>query len=92
MMMVGPPTSTTAHVFIKRYTHQKGAVYPDHGVSLETFAIDFMLELESLSPLVLLQPDDEVRHIEEWELLQGVDTPSNDEGELEAWVNGHGIG
>ena len=72
------------NLFIKRYNHYQGAKYPDHGVSLESFAIDFMLEIESLSPLVLLQPNDEVRHTEEWELIEGVATPANKEDELDA--------
>jgi hypothetical protein len=71
------------NVFIKRYNHIPGAKYPDHGVSLETFAIDFMLEIESLSPLVMLQPDDVVHHVEEWELIENVVTPANDEDELD---------
>ena len=71
------------NLFIKRYTHYQGAKYPDHGVSLETFAIDLMLEIESLSPLALLQPNDEVRHTEEWELIEGVATPANQEDELD---------
>ncbi|MGD9290529.1 MAG: hypothetical protein PVG74_23110, partial [Desulfobacterales bacterium] len=74
------------NVFIKRYDHLPGVKYPDHGVSLETFAIDFMLEIESLSPLVLLQPNDEVQHTEEWELIEGVANPPDKEDELDDWV------
>jgi hypothetical protein len=74
------------NAFIKRFNHEKGAKYPDHGASIETFAIDFMLELESLSPLVLLDPGDEVRHIEEWELVENVDELPENEEELVNWV------
>lgn len=41
-------------------------------------------EQESLSPLVVLQPDDEVHHTEEWELIEGVAMPANKEDELTA--------
>jgi len=61
------------NLFIKRYVHKLGAEYPDFGVSYETYTTDFMLEMESLSPLVLLEPEAELEHEEEWELIAGVD-------------------
>jgi hypothetical protein len=36
--------------FVLRYEHQRNAEYPDFGVSYETYANPYFLELESLSP------------------------------------------
>jgi len=56
-------------LFIKYYKHEMRAPYPDFGASYETYANDFMLEMETLSPLTLLKPDDCVEHIEKWSCL-----------------------
>ena len=66
--------------------HDEKAKYPDFGASYETYSNDFMLEMESLSPLVKLDPDQDMVHIEEWELIEGVKSPSNDEGEIDMIV------
>jgi hypothetical protein len=63
------------NLFIKRYEYFMDKKYPDFGVSYETYTTDFMLEMESLSPLTLLQPDSEIVHTEEWELIKGVERP-----------------
>lgn len=70
-------------LFLKYYTPDTNARYPDFGVSYETFTNDFMLEMETLSPLTLLQPEAGVEHMERWELFDNVPMPSNDEGEIE---------
>ncbi|MBI5675821.1 MAG: hypothetical protein HZC48_08375 [Nitrospirae bacterium] len=70
-------------LFIKRYKHEMHAPYPDFGVSYETYTNDFMLEMETLSPLTLLKPDDCIEHIEEWELFDNIPMPSDNEGEIE---------
>jgi len=74
------------NLFIKRYTHIKDAKYPDFGVSYETYTTDFMLEMESLSPFVKLDPDQQACHMEEWELISGVEIPGNDEKEIDELV------
>ncbi|VBB06547.1 Hypothetical protein LUCI_1783 [Lucifera butyrica] len=70
------------NLFIKRYQHQLDAKYPDFGVSYETYTTDFMLEMESLSPLVRLEPGASASHAESWELIPGVGTPAQDEAGL----------
>ncbi|WAM34551.1 hypothetical protein [Caldicellulosiruptor morganii] len=55
-------------LFIKYYRHTEGAEYPDFGSSYETYTTDFMLEMETLSPLYNLAPGSEIIHNEEWEL------------------------
>lgn len=68
------------HVFIKRYAHQLGAEYPDFGVSYETYTNELMLEMETLSPLTLLKPDETIEHREIWELFVTDETPQDEAG------------
>ncbi len=55
-------------LFVKRYEHKEGGVYPDRGVSYETYTNSFFLELETLGELVTLKPNNTASHVEEWEL------------------------
>ncbi len=41
-------------------------VYPDGDVSFETFMCDYMVEIESLSPLYEVKPNESVCHQEKW--------------------------
>ena len=55
--------------FKKHYQVQKGASYPDNGVSYETFMTKYMTELESLSPLFTLNENESAEHEEIWEIV-----------------------
>jgi len=71
------------HLFVKYYAHEMSAAYPDFGVSYETYTNDFMLEMETLSPLVHLQPGESAGHAERWELFDNVAMPSHNEAEIQ---------
>jgi hypothetical protein len=60
-------------LFIKRFTPVEGARYPDFNSSLEVFSNNRMLELETLAPLVTLQPGAVVVHEERWELHRDIE-------------------
>ena len=60
-------------LFVKRFGHDPGKVYPDHGCNFETFTNEDMLECETLGPLVRLEPGQQVEHVEHWELFGGVE-------------------
>ena len=68
-------------LFVKTFRHLADAPYPDFGCSNEVFTNADMLELEPLSPLTKLQPDEALEHEERWHLFQGV-TVSEDEEQL----------
>ena len=61
--------------FVKRFDFEPGKPYPDFGCSAEAFCNHRFLELESLGPLVVLQPGGSVFHTETWELYPGWDLP-----------------
>ena len=70
-------------LFIKYYKHKMNAPYPDFGVSYETYANDFMLEMETLSPLTVVKPDASIEHMETWKLFDEIPMPSDNEEEIE---------
>ena len=56
-------------VFVKTIFVQNALPYPDRGCSVEAYANGNFVELESLSPLVLLEPGQYIEHIEKWQLI-----------------------
>jgi len=64
--------------FVKLFEKQMDGLYPDLGCTAEMFTNDFMLELESLGPLIRLAPGGSVEYTEDWFLFQDVSTPTDD--------------
>ncbi len=56
--------------FVKCFDHFIDGEYPDNGCSVEVYTCSAMLEAESLSPLYLLAPGDEILHVEEWNAFE----------------------
>jgi hypothetical protein len=56
------------YLFVKRFQWMETANYPDGGCNFETFSNEDMLEVESLGPLVTLQPGQTAQHEERWSL------------------------
>jgi hypothetical protein len=68
-------------VFVKTAPIITGAAYPDFGCNFEVFTNPDFLELETLGPIVRLNPGESTRHTESWRLFR--DVP---EGEDDAWA------
>lgn len=68
-------------LFIKRASVISGAHYADFGCNFEVFTNPEFIELETLGPLVELQPAQTVEHEERWWLF--ADVPA---GENDAWI------
>ena len=64
--------------FVKYAPVIKGATYPDRGCPFEVFTNGKMIELETLSPLVKLEPGKSVTHVEHWGVFDGLKKPSTD--------------
>jgi hypothetical protein len=72
-------------LFVKRFEYREGQAYPEFGVNFETFTNEDMLEIETLGPVVRLDPGQAVEHVERWELFADV-ADFRDEAEIEAKV------
>ncbi|WP_315116950.1 hypothetical protein [uncultured Clostridium sp.] len=79
------------NLFIKKHEHLSKENYPDFGVSYETYTNEYMVEMETLSPLRKLLPGQSVVHIEKWSLIGDVSYPGEDEKEIENILNIQGI-
>ncbi|MFO7610924.1 MAG: hypothetical protein R6W99_00335 [Clostridia bacterium] len=67
------------NLFVKKFIPVEGAIYPDYsGSSYETYTIDFMLEMETLSPLSKLEPGESIGHVETWQLFRNVPAPKTE--------------
>ncbi|MCA1624359.1 MAG: hypothetical protein LC768_16455 [Acidobacteria bacterium] len=54
--------------FTKRFDFVENAVYPDMNSNTELYTAGDFVEIESLSPLQKIKPDESVEHIERWKL------------------------
>jgi hypothetical protein len=61
-------------LFRKTFDATTDVTYPDNNCNAEMYCNDQFVELESLGPLLKLNPKAEVRHTETWDVLQSPDT------------------
>ncbi|XWX05571.1 hypothetical protein VZO05_16445 (plasmid) [Aggregatilineales bacterium SYSU G02658] len=62
-------------LFACRAAHQPHAEYPDYGCSYEFFTNYQIMEVETLSPLTTLAPNESAEHAETWHLWADVPEP-----------------
>jgi len=67
------------HVFIKLFTHDTEALYPDMNCNVEVFTNQDMLELESLAPFFSFPPGVSAMHMENWFLFDGIQPIAGEE-------------
>ena len=75
-------------LFLKAIPLIPGETYPDMGCNCEFFTMPGFLEVESLGPLVKLEPNTATEHIEKWWVIPNVELPM-EEGPLIAALNPH---
>ncbi len=66
------------HVFIKQFQVIADAAYPDMNSTVELFTNGEMLEVETLGPLRVVAPGDEVTHTELWTLARHIPQPQSE--------------
>lgn len=71
------------HLFVKRYTFQPGVRYPDMNANVQIYTDGDILELETLAPLVILEPGEDVEHVEEWYLFDHIPQPAGEKDVIE---------
>jgi hypothetical protein len=62
-------------LFVKRFQVQADQPHADRGCNVEVYCNDQLIELETLSPLIVLQSGGSVIHVEIWELHPLDDLP-----------------
>lgn len=67
------------HLFVKTFSPGVGASYPDLGASVELYTDANILELETLGPLMRLEPQETAEHVETWQLFDDVPEPTSDD-------------
>jgi len=67
------------YTLIKLFEFNLSLLYPDHGSNNEIYINGHFLELETLGPLVELEPQAQTEHVEYWQLLKGHAGNSEDE-------------
>lgn len=68
--------SNFGQLFVKYFDFDEDALYPDYGhCSYETYTNDQILEMETLSPLWNVLPDEFAEHSETWELHDAIPRP-----------------
>lgn len=64
------------HLFAKYYDYDSKSEYPDFGSSVELYTCGRFSEIETLSPISEIMPDQEITHRERWQLF-GIDKSQN---------------
>jgi hypothetical protein len=68
----------SGHLFVKKFRYVEGVHYPDLGCCVETFTNADMLEVETVGPLVRLEPGSTAEHVEDWFLFRDLPMPQSD--------------
>lgn len=72
-------------LFVKSFSYEKDAVYPDDGMSFETYTDPGILECESIGKYWKLAQGETAVHVETWQLFDGIEKPGKtDEKAIEA--------
>lgn len=69
----------TETLFVKRFSYEEQATYPDFGANVETYTAGNYMEVETLGPLQRLEPGESLDHIEQWQLFRNVELGTTDE-------------
>lgn len=67
------------YTFIKKYNYIYSGNYPDDNCAVEIYTCKYFYELETLSPIYLLNPGLPMTHTEEWVLSEKAADPENGE-------------
>ena len=73
--------------FLKRFDPQLDQPHPDLNTNAQVYCHDRCVELESLAPLMRLEPGQISAHLETWEIYRAGDAPISSDG-LRAWLPG----
>lgn len=73
-------------MFVKYFDVKENGVYPDGGMSFETYTSKLILEMESLGELKKISPQESVIHKEKWKYIKDVENYPDNEDEIDEFV------
>jgi len=65
------------YTFIKKFNYVDGASYPDDNCAIEVYTCKYFIELETLSPIYMTEPNHPYVHTEEWILIDKAINPED---------------
>lgn len=71
-------------LFVKKFGWNSAGKYPDGGCNFESYSEKSFMELESLGPLTLLEPEQTVEHVEQWRIYPEFNHQPQSSGFFEA--------
>jgi hypothetical protein len=63
-----------------------GDSYPDGGMTYETFTDHAVMEIETLSPMAMMEPGEGITHEEQWVMKEGVTLSLSDPEEVARYI------
>jgi hypothetical protein len=72
-------------VFIKKFGYNPALTYPDLNCNFETYTDASILEIETLGPMLLIEPGKKAEHNEEWSLHKGI-KPINNDADVDKYI------
>lgn len=66
-------------LFVKRFSHDEQAEYPDYGVNNEIYVEGSYMEVELLGPRHVVAPGESLTLREEWHLFEGIDIQAGEQ-------------
>lgn len=76
-------------MFLVQYAHEEGKNYPDFGCSYETYTNNHILEMETISPLKMVESFETSIHEEIWTINEECIKDYSDEDSLEKIILSH---
>lgn len=65
------------NIFIKRFVQSEDARYPNFGCSFESYSDENHISLDTNSAFYLTQPNEIIKHVENWSIFKGKSTLKN---------------
>jgi hypothetical protein len=63
--------------FVKSHAWKSGVLYPDEDCSIQVYTCEGFIEMETLSPLTVFHPGEEILHQEVWTVTAEAIDPSD---------------
>lgn len=67
------------NLIVKEFPYYEGAQYPNYSCNFETYTNDRFIEIESLTPLLIISPNQYEEYTEVWHIYKNIPEPKKDD-------------